>query len=183
MEKRKYIVLLAAVLLVIGAPSLLFAAGGIPNATKESFRVGEQNCQLNVAFDQLGDQLLAWTATTLGSADDGIRCDVFCGEGPCENFCFVPGDDDRLATARLSDGPSWCNSGSIDETNFDQTVVCEKNNCKPNKKGGYDCTKAYENKKCEQRQLLHRRTAERLGNNTQICVTDRLGRRVCLGTP
>jgi hypothetical protein len=28
MEKRKYIVLLAAMLLVIGAPSLLFAGGG-----------------------------------------------------------------------------------------------------------------------------------------------------------
>jgi hypothetical protein len=189
MEKRKYIVLLAAMLLVIGAPSLLFAGGGIPTAIKESFRVGEQDCQLNVAFDQLGDSILATSATTLNSEDDGFTCYLDCGEGgECKTFCNRSGGgciDCRSAAAAAPAGPSWCNNDSIVRTRFDQTVVCEKKDCKPNRKGTYDCTTAYGTGpgKCEFRDSVHRRTAERLGNNTQICVTPRTGPRYCLGTP
>jgi len=192
MEKRKYIVLLAAVLLVIGAPSLLFAGGGIPTATKESIRVGEQDCQLNVAYNQLGDEILRVSATTLNAVDDGIICNFNCDEG-CRTLCFgglrpdPPELDFLSATARHSPGPDWCNNDSIVRTFFDQTVVCEKKDCKPNKNGTYDCTNAFGigtgPGKCEFRDSVHRRTAERLGNNTQICVNDRLGRRGCLGTP
>ena len=188
MEKRKYIVLLAAMLLVTGVPSLLFAGGGTPTATRESFRIGEQNCQLNVAFNQLKDRILAVSATTLDSVDDGIICFVNCGEGDCTNAntsCSVPGPPEFSATARASTDPSWCNNDSIVPTFFDQTVVCEKKDCKPNKNGTYDCTTAYGTGpgKCEFRDSVHRRTAERLGNNTQICVTPRTGPRYCLGTP
>jgi len=190
MEKRKYIVLLAAVLLVIGAPSLLFAGGGKPTAIKESFRVGEQDCQLNVAFDQLGDSILATSATTLNSEDDGFTCDLVCGEGgECQTFCYRSGGEGaRLTAAAAPAGPSWCNNNSIVQID-NPTVVCEKKDCKPNKKGTYDCTTASfpaldpDYGKCERRDSVHRRTAERLGNNTQVCVTPRTGPRYCLGTP
>jgi len=194
MEKRKYIVLLAAVLLVIGAPSLLFAGGGIPTATKESIRVGEQDCQLNVAYNQLGDEILRVSATRLNSVEDGITCNFSCGEISCGTLCTgglnpnPPEDLFLFATARPSAGPDWCNNDHIVRTFFDQTVVCEKKDCKANKNGTYNCTNAFGTGaerpgKCELRDSVHRRTAERLGNNTQICVNDRLGRRVCLGTP
>jgi len=180
MEKRKHIVLLAAMLLVIGAPSLLFAGGGQPLATDESFRVGEQDCQLNVGFSQLNDYIRYYSATPAGSTEKGDIC--YCGEG-CGG---CGGDYAALSTSSArhpSGGPDWCNSNNVQVGYIDDTYVCEKKNCKPNKKGTYDCTEAYDNGKCELRNSLHRRTAERLGNNTQICVNDRSGTRICLGTP
>jgi hypothetical protein len=189
MEKRKYIVLLAAMLLVIGAPSLLFAGGGIPTATDESFRVGEQNCQLNVGFSQLNDYIRYFSATPAFSTEKGDICS--CGEG-CSS-CYGGGGFASLALAKpaehASGTPDWCNTGAVQVGFIDDTYVCEKKDCKPNKKGTYDCTAAaaaytdHPYGKCELRNSVHRRTAERLGNNTQICVTDRTGTRICLGTP
>ena len=189
MEKRKHIVLLAAMLLVIGAPSLLIAGGGQPLATDESFKVGEQNCQLNVGFSQLNDYIRYFSATPAFSEEKGVICN--CSEGcePCSS------ESASLVIAnRASDAPDWCDTGAVQVGYIDDTYVCEKKDCKPSQKGTYDCTEAavpytdkagnyHPNGKCEWRNSLHRRTAERLGNNTQICVNDRSGTRICLGTP
>jgi hypothetical protein len=185
MEKRKYIVLLAAMLLVIGAPSLLFAGGGKPLATDESFKIGQQNCQLNVGFDQLRDDIMYFSATPAGSTEKGDIC--FCDE---EGGCFSCGGYGgggfaSLALAKPASGaPDWCNTNNIKVSRLDwgQNYICEKKVCKPNKKGNYDCTEAIANFKCERRDSVHRRTAESLGD-PQVCVNDRLGTRICLGTP
>jgi hypothetical protein len=181
MEKRKYIVLLAGTLLVIGAPSLLFAGGGQPLGTDESFKIGQQNCQLNVGFDQLNDYILYFSATPAGSTEKGDIC--HCGEG-----CSSCGDDLRLASLaqakHASGAPDWCNTNNIHVSHlgWGDNYICEKKVCKPNKKGNYDCTEAIANGMCKRRDSVHRRTAESLGD-PQVCVNDRVGNRICLGTP